>query len=104
MMKTLLSVSTPTTPFTASCSKVALILSQGVEDYYQPDFDFASQVKLPICLYVKNKNIKAVERFIGTAKSSHKLEKALDGLEKGMGVLNLDDPILLRAQQFWERK
>jgi DNA sulfur modification protein DndE len=83
---------------------VVIMLSQGVEDYYKPDFDFASQVKLPICLYIKNKNLKAVERFVGTAKSSHKLEKALEGLDKGMGVLNLGEPVLFKVGQFWERK
>jgi len=72
-------------------------------DYYKPDFDFASQVKLPICLYIKNKNMKAVERFVGTAKSSQKLEKALEGLEQGMGLLNLDEPTLVKVGQFWER-
>ncbi|MDX2135196.1 MAG: ATP-binding protein [Saprospiraceae bacterium] len=82
---------------------VVVMLSQGVEDYYKSDFDFASQVKLPICLYIKNKNYKAVERFVGTAKSSHKLEKALEGLDKGMGILNYSEPILLRVRQFWER-
>jgi DNA sulfur modification protein DndE len=83
---------------------VVIMLSQGVEDYYKPDFDFASQVKLPICLFIRNKNLKAVERFVGTAKSSHKLEKALEGLDKGMGILNLGEPMLVRVRQFWERK
>ena len=55
-------------------------------------------------VYLNNKNLKAVERFVGTAKSSHKLEKALEGLEKGMGVLNLGEPSLVRVRQFWERK
>jgi hypothetical protein len=83
---------------------VVVMLSQGVEDYYKPDFDFSSQVKLPICLFIKNKNLKAVERFVGTAKSSHKLEKALEGLNKGLGILNLGEPVLVKVRQFWERK
>jgi DNA sulfur modification protein DndE len=82
---------------------VVIMLSQGVEDYYKPDFDFSSQVKLPICLYIKNKNLKAVERFIGIAKNNHKMEKAIDELEKGMGLLNLSEPISVKIRQFWER-
>lgn len=35
---------------------IVVMLSQGVEDYKTKEFDFASQVKLPICLNVQNKD------------------------------------------------
>ena len=38
---------------------IIIMLSQGVEDYKTKDFDFASQVKLPICLNVQNKDYKS---------------------------------------------
>jgi DNA sulfur modification protein DndE len=81
---------------------VVIMISQGAEDYYKPDFDFASQVKIPICLFVKNKNPKQIERFVGTAKHTHKLHKAIDDLGKGKGLINLGEPQLFELRQFWK--
>ena len=81
---------------------VVIMISQGAEDYYKPDFDFASQVKIPICLFVKNKNPKQIERFIGTAKQTNKLHKAIDDLGKGKGLINLGEPQLFELRQFWK--
>ena len=81
---------------------VVIMLSQSPEDYYKPDFDFASQVKIPICLHIKNKNEKAIERFIGGAKSSHKLNSAVDKLNSGFGLINLSEPQIIEIRQFWK--
>ena len=81
---------------------VVIMLSQGAEDYYQPDFDFASEVKIPICLSVRNKNLKPIERFVGKARQTQKLEKAVDALGKGKGIINLEEPLLFELRQFWK--
>ena len=81
---------------------VVIMISQGAEDYYKPDFDFASQVKIPICLFVKNKNIKPIERFVGTAKNTNKFQKAIDDLNAGKGLINLGEPQLFELRQFWK--
>jgi DNA sulfur modification protein DndE len=82
---------------------VVILLSQGPEDYYKPDFDFSSQIKIPLCLHIKSKNIKAIERFVGTARSSIKLQDVINKLDKGKGILNLSEPKLIELKQFWQR-
>lgn len=81
---------------------VVVMLSQGVEDFYKPDFDFSSQVKIPICLYVKNKQAKPIERFVGSVRHSGKFQKIIDDLDKGNGLINFSEPKLFKIRQFWQ--
>ena len=80
---------------------IVIMLSQGVEDYKTKDFDFASQVKLPICLNVQNKELKMIKAFIGTPRSEHKLINEINKLESGLGLINLTKPETIRIRQFW---
>jgi DNA sulfur modification protein DndE len=82
---------------------VVIMLSQGPEDYKTKDFDFVSQVKIPICLNVNNKDAKTIKYFMGTPKSEFALKNALNKLEKGFGLINLNDPEIVKINQFWER-
>jgi DNA sulfur modification protein DndE len=81
---------------------IIVMLSQGVEDYRTKDFDFASQVKLPICLNVQNKDYKMITSFLGTPSSKYKLETEIKKLESGKGLLNLNDPKIVELRQFWK--
>lgn len=81
---------------------VVVMLSQGVEDYRTKDFDFASQVKLPICLNVQNKDYKMIEAFVGTPNSKYKLETELKKLDSGLGLINLSEPKTIKLRQFWK--
>lgn len=81
---------------------IIVMLSQGVEDYKTKDFDFASQVKLPICLNVQNKDYKMITSFLGTPNSKYKLETEINKLDSGKGLLNLNEPKILKLRQFWE--
>jgi DNA sulfur modification protein DndE len=81
---------------------IVVMLSQGVEDYKTKDFDFASQVKLPICLNVQNKDYKAISSFVGTPKSQYKLETKIQKLDSGLGLLNLTEPEIIELRQFWK--
>jgi DNA sulfur modification protein DndE len=81
---------------------IVVMLSQGVEDYKTKDFDFASQVKLPICLNVQNKDYKMITSFLGTPKSKFKLEQEISKLEGGKGIVNLTEPQLVVLNQFWK--
>jgi len=91
---------------------VVVMLSQGVEDYKTKDFDFASQVKLPICLNVQNKDPKIIKSFIGTPRSAVKLETELSKLnqvqndEEGnpikYGLINISEPETIEIRQFWK--
>jgi len=81
---------------------IVVMLSQGVEDYKTKDFDFASQVKLPICLNVQNKDPKMIKSFVGTPRSEHKLLTEINKLESGFGLINLVEPKTIEIRQFWQ--
>ena len=83
---------------------IIVMLSQGVEDYKTKDFDFASQVKLPICLNIQNKDYKAISNFVGTPNSKYKLETAIKNLDSGKGLLNLGEPKIIELRQWWKTK
>lgn len=81
---------------------IIVMLSQGVEDYKTKDFDFASQVKLPICLNVQNKDYKAISNFVGTPGSKYKLETEINKIESGKGLINIGEPKTIKIRQWWE--
>jgi DNA sulfur modification protein DndE len=83
---------------------IIVMLSQGVEDYKTKDFDFASQVKLPICLNVQNKDYKAISNYVGTPSSKYKLETEIKKLESGKGLINIGDPKIIELRQWWKTK
>ncbi len=83
---------------------IIIMLSQGVEDYKTKDFDFASQVKLPICLNVQNKDYKAISNFVGTPSSKYKLETEIKKLDSGKGLLNIGEPKIIELRQWWKTK
>lgn len=83
---------------------IVMMLSQGVEEYKQRDFDFSSQVKIPILLNVQNKDIKTAKSFLGTPKSEHPMKDALKKLESQKGVINFDEPKLIDINMFWQRE
>lgn len=81
---------------------IVVMLTQGVEDYKTKDFDFVSQVKLPICLNVQNKDPKLIKAFVGTPRSEHKLLSEINKLQSGLGLINLDEPKTITIRQFWK--
>lgn len=83
---------------------IIVMLSQGVDDYKTKDFDFASQVKLPICLNVQNKDYKAISNFVGTPISKYKLETEIKKLESGKGLINIGEPKMIELRQWWKTK
>lgn len=83
---------------------IVVMLSQGVEDYKTKDFDFASQVKLPICLNIQNKDYKAISNFVGTPSSKYKLDSEIKKLESGKGLINFKEPKIFELRQWWKTK
>lgn len=81
---------------------IVIMLTQGVEDYKTKDFDFASQVKLPICLNVQNKDPKLIKAFVGTPRSELRLIAEINKLESGFGLINIDEPKTIKIRQFWK--
>lgn len=83
---------------------IVIMLSQGVEDYKTKDFDFASQVKLPICLNIQNKDYKNICNFLGTPNSKYKLESEIKKLDSGKGLINIGEPKIITLRQWWKTK
>ena len=80
---------------------IVIMLSQGVEDYKTKDFDFSSQIKIPICLNVNNKDYRLIESFLGTPKSKQKLQEVINKLEPQKALINILEPKLIEINQFW---
>lgn len=81
---------------------VIIMLTQGVEDYKTKNFDFSSQVKIPICLNINNKDYKLIESFVGTPRSKQKLQEAIGKLEPQTAVINIIEPQVIKINQFWQ--
>lgn len=81
---------------------VIIMLSQGAEDYKTKNFDFVSQVKIPICLNINNKDYKVIEHFLGTPKSTFQLQEAIDELAPGKGIINIKEPMCFKLAQWWQ--
>jgi len=81
---------------------VVIMLSQGVEDYKTKNFDFASQIKIPICLNINNKDYKMIEAFVGTPRSKQKLQEAIGKLESPKAIINISEPQVVSINQFYK--
>lgn len=81
---------------------VVVMLTQGVEDYKTKNFDFASQIKIPVCLNINNKDYKLIESFVGTPRSKQKLQEAIGKLESQKAIINITDPQVIKINQFWQ--
>jgi DNA sulfur modification protein DndE len=81
---------------------VIIMLTQGVEDYKTKNFDFSSQIKIPICLNINNKDYKLIESFVGTPRSKQKLLEAIGKLEPQKGIINIIEPQVVKINQFWK--
>jgi len=83
---------------------VVILLSQGPSDYKTPNFDFASQVKIPICLNIQDKDPKVIKSYVGTPRSEIKLNNAIRDLTNGKAVINITEPELIDINMFWQRE
>jgi len=81
---------------------VIIMLTQGVEDYKTKNFDFASQIKIPVCLNINNKDYKLIESFVGTPRSKQKLQESIQKLEPQKAIINIPEPQVIRINQFWK--
>lgn len=81
---------------------VIIMLTQGVEDYKTKTFDFASQIKIPLCLNINNKDYKLIESFVGTPRSKQKLQEIIGKLEPQKAIINIIEPQIIKINQFWQ--
>lgn len=85
-----------------------VLLSQGIEEYNQKDFDFSSMCEIAFLLDIKDKNLKTMEKFMGISGSvSQKLARSMEQIQKGQAIANIKEfekAKLFKVKQYYERK
>lgn len=85
-----------------------ILLSQGIEEYNQSDFDFSSMCEIAFLLDIKDKNQKIMEKFLGlSGKNSTKIARSMEKIEKGQAISNIKEFEIaerFKVNQFWQRK
>lgn len=84
-----------------------VLLSQGIDEYIQPTFDFSSMCEIAFLLDIKDKNIKTMEKFLGlSGENSKKIARAMEKIEKGQVISNIKEFKLAEryiVKQYWNR-
>jgi len=85
-----------------------ILLSQGIEEFNQPSFDFSSMCNSGFLLNINNKNLNMIKRFLGLSdKETNKIKSSMEKIKKGEAITNIQEyekAKLLKLKQFWERK
>ncbi len=70
-----------------------VLLSQGIEEFNQPSFDFSSMCETAFLFDIKDKtNLKMIERFLGIGdKYSNKLKTSMENIQKYQLISNLKE-------------
>jgi DNA sulfur modification protein DndE len=69
-----------------------VLLSQGIDEYNQPDFDFSSMCEIAFLLDIKDKNIKSMEKFLGISGiNSQKVARGMEKIQKGQAIGNIKE-------------
>ncbi|PSK92674.1 DndE family protein [Taibaiella chishuiensis] len=70
-----------------------ILLSQGIEEFNQPNFDFSSMCEISFLLNIKDKtNTKAINKFLGLSEgNSAKVCRSLERMKKGETVSNIKE-------------
>ena len=85
-----------------------VLLSQGIDEYNQPNFDFSSMCEIAFLLDIKDKNIKSMEKFLGmSGDGSKKIARSMEKIRAGQAISNIKEynkGDLFRIKQFKDRK
>lgn len=85
-----------------------VLLSQGIEEYNQPDFDFSTMCEIAFLLDIKDKNLKVMEKFLGlSGVNSKAIARSMEKIETRQAISNIKEfekAKLFKVIQFWERK
>ena len=85
-----------------------VLLSQGIDEYNQKDFDFSSMCEIAFLLNINDKSIKPMEKFLGlSGKDSNTIAQSMSKIQKGQTISNIkefDKAKLFKVNQYWERK
>ena len=85
-----------------------VLLSQGIDEYNQPNFDFSSMCEIAFLLDIKDKNIKSMEKFLGmSGDGSKKIARSMEKIQAGQAISNIKEynkVDLFEIKQFKDRK
>jgi DNA sulfur modification protein DndE len=85
-----------------------VLLSQGIDEYNQKDFDFSTLCSTAFLLNINDKEAKPMERFLGlSGKDSNTIAQSMSKIQKGQAISNIkefDKARLFKVNQYWERK
>lgn len=70
-----------------------VLLSQGIEEFNQPSFDFSSMCEIAFLLDIKDKtNHKMINKFLGfSEKESQKVARSMEKIQKGQVISNIKE-------------
>lgn len=84
-----------------------VLLSQGIEEYNQPEFDFSTMCEIAFLLDIKDKNIKVMEKFLGLSGTNSKnIARSMEKIQRGQAISNNKEfelAKLFKVNQFWQR-
>ena len=86
-----------------------ILLSQGIEEFNQPTFDFSSMCEISFLLDIKDKaNGRAINKFLGfSEKDGTKAFRNLEKIQKGQAISNIKEfskGELFEIRQFYRSK
>lgn len=77
-----------------------VLLSQGIDEYNQPNFDFSSMCEIAFLLDIKDKNIKSMEKFLGmSGDGSKKIARSMEKIQTGQVISNIKE--YNKGDLFW---
>jgi DNA sulfur modification protein DndE len=84
-----------------------VLLSQGIEEFNQPTFDFSSMCEISFLLDIKDKtNAKTINKFLGFGdKEGLKAYRSLEKIQKGQAISNIKEfskGELFKIKQFYK--
>jgi len=85
-----------------------ILLSQGIEEYNQKDFDFSTLCSTAFLLNINDKSTRPMEKFLGlSGKDTTAIARSMEKIQKGQAISNIkefDKAKLFKVNQYWERK
>jgi len=77
-----------------------VLLSQGIDEYNQPNFDFSSMCEIAFLMDIKDKNIKSMEKFLGmSGDGSKKIARSMEKIQTGQAISNIKE--YSKGDLFW---
>jgi DNA sulfur modification protein DndE len=70
-----------------------ILLSQGIEEFNQPSFDFSSMCETAFLMNIKNKNdLRTINRFLGfSEKEGLKVSRSMEKIQNRQAISNIKE-------------